>query len=106
MLSTIAILPHLVHAVRTRKPSGSCFAWTLGAVCSTVWFAYGVFSRDFLVAAPGFVTIPVGLVLATWAHRERTTVEALPPMVVLPSWEPPLDVVRAGDTIEMPRIVA
>ncbi len=106
MLSTIAIVPHLLHAVRMRKPSGSPFAWGLGAVCSTVWFAYGLVDGDLLVAAPGLVTIPVGLLLAAWSHRERVADVVLPAMVVLPPWEPPLDAVRNGDTIEMPRVVA
>ncbi|NYD42239.1 hypothetical protein [Nocardioides panaciterrulae] len=106
LLSTVAIVPHLLLAVRMRKPSGSPFAWSLGAVCSAVWFAYGLVDGDFLVAAPGLVTIPVGLLLAAWSHREQEAPAALPAMVVLPPWEPPLDVVRAGDTIEMPRVVA
>ena len=106
MLSAVTIVPHLVHAIRTRKPSGSPLAWSLGAVCSVVWFVYGLAGRDLLVAAPGLVTIPVGVVLAAWAHRERDLTEALPPMVIVPAWEPPVDACRAGDTLEMPRIVA
>lgn len=105
-LSAITIVPHLLHAVRTRKPSGSWLAWALGVVCSTVWVAYGVLARDLLVAAPGLVTIPVGVVLAAWARRERVVAEPLPPMVILPPWEPPIESCRNGDTLEMPRVVA
>lgn len=105
-LSAITIIPHLLHAVRTRKPSGSWLAWALGVVCSTVWFAYGVFAHDPLVAAPGLVTIPVGAVLAAWARREALGSAPVPPMVIVPAWEPPVDACRAGDTLEMPRIVA
>ena len=105
MLSAVTVVPHLTHAVRSRKPSGSPLAWALGVVCSTVWFVYGVVARDPLVAAPGLVTIPVGAVLAAWAHREARR-GAVPPMVIVPAWEPPADAVRNGDTLEMPRIVA
>ncbi|MFC4786424.1 hypothetical protein ACT8ZV_18250 [Nocardioides sp. MAHUQ-72] len=106
MLSAVTMIPHLAHAVRTRKPSGSPLAWTLGAVCSTVWFVYGVADRDLLVAAPGLVTIPIGVVLAAWAHRERVAAQLQPPMVIVPAWEPPVEGYRAGDTLEMPRVVA
>jgi hypothetical protein len=105
-LSAVTIVPHLMHAVRTRKPAGSPLAWALGAVCSVVWFAYGVVDRDLLVAAPGLVTIPIGVVLASWAFREARAAAAVPPMVIVPAWEPPVDAVRNGDTLEMPRIVA
>jgi hypothetical protein len=105
-LSAVTVLPHLLHAVRTRQPSGSWLAWALGVVCSTVWVLYGLLARDLLVAAPGLVTIPVGVVLAAWARRGATAGAALPPMVIVPPWEPPVDACRAGDTLEMPRIVA
>lgn len=98
------MVPHLTHAVRTRKPAGSPLAWALTAVCSTVWFAYGLAGGDLLVAAPGLVTIPIGCVLAAWTRRERAG--SLPPMVIVPPWEPPVEACRAGDTLEMPRIVA
>lgn len=105
-LSAVTIVPHLLHAVRTRKPSGSWLAWALGVVCSTVWVLYGLLARDLLVAAPGLVTIPVGVVLAAWARRETAVADSVPPMVIVPPWEPPVDACRAGDTLEMPRVVA
>lgn len=66
VLSTLTLLPHLAHAVRTRQPSGSTFGWALGAVASTAWFAYGIGIGDLAVAAPGFITIPAGVALAGW----------------------------------------
>jgi len=115
VLSTVTMLPHLAHAVRTRKPHGSAFAWTVGAVGSTAWFVYGLGIGDLLLAAPGFVTIPVGFFLAAWSAREERRVEPLrlvpdvadePSATVLfvPEWD--LALASAGDTLEMPKIVA
>ena len=121
VLSTVTMLPHLTHALRTRKPHGSAFAWVVGAVASTAWFVYGIGIGDLLVAAPGFVTIPVGFFLAAWsAHEERkvaplqvVTDEPSPvafmpeqpsSVVLVPDWD--LALASAGDTLEMPRIVA
>ena len=115
VLSTVTMLPHLAHAVRTRKPHGSAFAWMVGAVASTAWFIYGVGIGDLLVAAPGFVTIPIGFFLAAWSAREERRVESLglvldapaessSSVVFVPEWE--LARTSAGDTLEMPRIVA
>ncbi|WP_148573530.1 hypothetical protein [Nocardioides caldifontis] len=110
----MTMLPHLMHAVRTRKPHGSAFAWLVGAVASTTWFVYGLGIGDLLVAAPGFVTVPIGFFLAAWAAREERRLEELPLAVVpeqaassvvfLPDWD--LSRASAGDTLEMPRIVA
>jgi uncharacterized protein with PQ loop repeat len=111
LLSTVTMLPHLAHAVRTRKPHGSAFAWTVGAVASTAWFLYGVGIGDLLVAAPGFVTIPIGFFLAVWSAREERRVAPLrlvqvePPssVVFVPEWSA---LASTGDTLEMPKIVA
>lgn len=112
VLSTVAMLPHLTQALRTREPAGSPVAWALGAACSMVWFAYGLATHDLLVAAPGLVTIPVGLMLATWTHRNQRydlisdlDDAALASMVIVPDWEAP-EGYRAGDTLELPRIYA
>lgn len=66
LLSTLTLLPHLLQAVRTRRPSGSAFGWALGTASSVLWFAYGVIAGDLVVAAPGVVTIPAGSALAIW----------------------------------------
>jgi uncharacterized protein with PQ loop repeat len=105
LLSTISMLPHLIHAIRNRRPAGTAFAWSLGAVTAGVWFVYGFAIGDVLVAAPGFVTIPVGLGLALWCVTEGRAEETVVPMVIVPTWEPEGGH-RAGDTLEMPRIVA
>ena len=111
LLSTVTMLPHLTHALRTRKPHGSSFAWTVGAVASTAWFVYGVGIGDLLVAAPGFVTVPIGFFLAVWSAREErrgASLELVPdepsPVVFVQEWA--LARASAGDTLEMPRIVA
>jgi uncharacterized protein with PQ loop repeat len=115
VLSTVTMLPHLTHAVRTRKPHGSAFAWLIGAVASTVWFVYGVGIGDLLMAAPGLVTVPVGFFLAIWSAREERRVTSLrlvvdessgtdSSVVFVPDWD--LARASAGDTLEMPRIVA
>ena len=121
LLSTVTMLPHLTHALRTRKPHGSAFAWAVGAVASTAWFVYGIGIGDLLVAAPGFVTIPVGFFLAAWSAREERKVAPLQlvndepgvvafmpeqssSLALVPDWD--LALASAGDTLEMPRIVA
>jgi len=116
VLSTLTMLPHLAHAVRTRRPHGSAFAWLVGAVSSTAWFVYGIGTGDLLVAAPGLVTIPVGFFLAAWSAREERRVEQLAQVeslveapvesavVLAPAWDRAL--ASAGDTLEMPRIAA
>ena len=102
VLSTTAMLPHLVHALRHRHPSGSTAGWMVGALSSAIWFAYGIDRHDLLQAAPGFVTVPVGAFLTGWclliARRpgRRLTVPEVPVQVV-----PDL-----GDTLELPRISA
>jgi uncharacterized protein with PQ loop repeat len=105
LLSTISMLPHLIHAIRNRRPAGTAFAWSLGAVTAGVWFVYGFAIGDVLVAAPGFVTVPVGLGLAVWCAAEARAQDTVAPMVIVPTWEPEGGH-RAGDTLEMPRIVA
>jgi hypothetical protein len=105
LLSTLSLLPHLFDAIRNRRPAGSPLAWSFGAVSSGVWFVYGLAVGDVLVAAPGFVTIPVGLGLALWCAAARRGDESVPAMVIVPAWEPGGGY-RAGDTLELPRIVA
>ena len=128
VLSTTAMLPHLVHALRHRRPSGSTTGWMVGAMSSTIWFAYGIDRHDLLQAAPGFVTVPVGAFLTGWclltAHRSHRalTVPDVPvladlPMVATPELamvEPVTEIFRPavshrpdpGDTLELPRISA
>jgi uncharacterized protein with PQ loop repeat len=71
LVSTITIVPHVVHAMRTRQPGGSPLAWVMGVTGSTIWSFYGIASGDLLVGAPGLVTIPCGLLLAIWSLRGR-----------------------------------
>ena len=100
LFSTITILPHLARAIRTRRPGGSPLAWAMGAAGSVVWLTYGIASGDLLVGAPGFVTIPAGVLLTIWSSREaRPVVVAVPdPVTVHPIEEalPP--------TLEMPAV--
>lgn len=113
-LSTVAMTPHVLHAVRTRRPAGSTFAWALGGTTASVWMLYGLLNGDFLVAAPGLVTVPSNFVLAVWCSRMRVVGDVSDvtaaddhdmSMVVVPDWEP-VGGFRGGDTLEMPRIVA
>jgi hypothetical protein len=133
VLSTTAMLPHLVHALRHRHPSGSTTGWMVGALSSVIWFAYGIDRHDLLQAAPGFVTVPVGAFLTGWclliARRSgrRLTVPEIPVQAVpeVPALaaadapaagaaEPLTDYLRPlphhlrelGDTLELPRISA
>jgi hypothetical protein len=69
LISTVTIVPHVLHALRTRKPGGSPLAWALGAIGSVVWLAYGIASGDFIVGAPGLITIPCGVFLAVSSTR-------------------------------------
>ena len=114
-LSTIAMVPHLLHAVRNRRPSGSAFAWLFGAFAAGIWVVYGLAIDDLLVAAPGFVTMPAGLVLGLWCHWEagRTTARSTTaaeevgggPAYLPDRWEA-LPGASAGDTLEIPRVFA
>jgi len=124
VLSTTAMLPHLVHALRHRRPSGSTTGWMVGAMSSTIWFAYGIDRHDLLQAAPGFVTVPVGVFLTGWclltAHRSHRalTVPDVPvrttPDLAMVAPEPVTEIFRPaaahrpdhGDTLELPRISA
>jgi hypothetical protein len=121
-LSTTAMLPHLVHALRHRRPSGSTTGWMVGAMSSIIWFAYGIDRHDLLQAAPGFVTVPVGVFLTGWclltAHRSHralslSVVPPAPELAVVGSADPVAELLRAkaanapaGDTLELPRISA
>ncbi|MEV1288781.1 hypothetical protein [Micromonospora sp. NPDC049679] len=78
VLSTVAVLPHLTQAIRERRPSGSAFGWTLGALCGLLWLAYGILTDNMIVGAPGWITVPVGAALALWCWKdERSPVMAL-----------------------------
>lgn len=72
LVSTTTIVPHVIHAMRTRRPGGSPVAWVMGVTGSTIWLLYGLTSGDVLVGAPGLVTIPCGLLLAIWSLKGET----------------------------------
>lgn len=118
--STIFMFPHLANAIRHRRPAGTAFAWALTTCQSLTWMLYGLLDNDPLVAAPGFVTVPVGLTLTVWAlvvargarsdarlqavAAVGSPVEALQEMVAA---MPPAGSERSlGDTLELPRVVA
>lgn len=69
LISTITIVPHVLHALRTKTPGGSPLAWGMGVAGSAVWLVYGIASHDLLVGAPGVVTVPCGLFLAASSTR-------------------------------------
>jgi hypothetical protein len=71
LLATVAILPHLVQAVRDRRPSGSPYGWALGAATAALWLAYGWTTHTPQIGAPGYVTFPVSVVLGVWSLRTR-----------------------------------
>lgn len=114
LVSAVSSMPHLAHALRNRKPQGSTFAWFFGAFSSGIWFVYGFAGGGVLVAAPGFVTIPIGVGMGLWCHRvaQQTAMPALAnapapvmasEMYVPEEWEH-LTYASAGDTLKMPRI--
>ena len=69
LISTVVMLPHLVHAIRHRRPSGATCGWLVGALSGSTWGLYGVASGDLLVAAPNFVNVPANLILFGWSLR-------------------------------------
>jgi len=69
LISTVTILPHVAQTLQTKKAGGSPLAWAMGVTGSTVWLAYGIASGDFLVGAPGLITIPCGLFLVASSRR-------------------------------------
>lgn len=71
VLSTVTILPHVWHALRNHRPGGSTLAWALGAAGSAVWMVYGLIEGDVVMASPGIVTVPCGLLLSIWSAREQ-----------------------------------
>lgn len=71
LLSTIQALPHLMVAVKDRKPSGSPLGWLLSVVGTVVWMSYGFVSHDVWLMLPGFVTVPVGSTMCVWAWRSK-----------------------------------
>ena len=84
VFSTITLVPHVAHAMRSGVPGGSPMGWTLSFGGSTVWGVYGVVAHDLLVAAPGLVTIPCGLLLAVWSVRNHLRRAAEIPVVEAP----------------------
>ncbi|GAA4346317.1 hypothetical protein [Angustibacter luteus] len=76
LLATVAILPHLVQAIRERRPSGSPYGWALGAATAALWLSYGWVTSTPEIGAPGYVTFPVSVVLGVWAWREQRTAAA------------------------------
>lgn len=105
LVSTITIVPHVLHATRNKQPSGSPLAWVMGTAGSTIWLLYGLAAGDLLVAAPGLVTIPCGLLLAIWSLRGRRETRVEPdvsvPVFVPDEW---LGGSISGDTREMPAV--
>src|SRR3954454_16685354 len=63
------MLPHLVHAIRHRRPSGAPLGWLVGALSGSTWALYGIAAGDLLVAAPNFLNVPANLILAVWSTR-------------------------------------
>ena len=73
LLATVAVLPHLVQAIRERRPSGSPYGWALGAATAALWLSYGWVTSTPEIGAPGYVTFPVSVALGVWAWREQRT---------------------------------
>jgi len=116
-VSTLSMLPHLLHAARARKPSGSAGAWLLGALSGSIWMVYGVASGNLLVAAPSLVSVPAGLFLSVWclvrargSGRSSTALRRPLPAQgheTVQAYAVPGDLWRnvPDDTLEMPRLV-
>jgi hypothetical protein len=114
------MLPHLANAIRDRRPAGTAFAWALTTCQSLTWMLYGLADNDVLVAAPGFVTVPIGTALTVWAfvaaRGPRRTTSAAPVLTPASPVEALQEIVAAmpsgaaqreiGDTLELPRVVA
>jgi uncharacterized protein with PQ loop repeat len=79
-LTTIFMVPHLVAAMRARRPTGTALAWGITALQSSVWTLYGILAQDALVAAPGIVTIPIGVTLTVWALLDTRSRRLLAPL--------------------------
>jgi hypothetical protein len=77
LVSTTTIVPHVLRGMRTKQPGGSPLAWSLGVAGSTIWLVYGIVAGDFLVGAPGLITIPCGLLLAVWSMRAAVVAESV-----------------------------
>lgn len=119
-LSTVFMLPHLANAIRDRRPAGTAFAWALTTCQSLTWMLYGLADDDVLVAAPGFVTVPIGTALTVWAFAAargaRKASAAAPVIATASPVEALQEIVAAmpsvgldreiGDTLELPRVVA
>ena len=71
VLATVAILPHLVQAIRERRPSGSPSGWALGGINAGLWLTYGLMMHTPEIGAPGWVTCPVSAVLGVWSWRHQ-----------------------------------
>ena len=84
VFSTVTLIPHVAHAIRSGRPGGSPSGWVLSFGGSMVWGVYGIAGHDLLVAAPGLVTVPCGLLLAGWSildHVRRSAATLLAPRV-------------------------
>jgi hypothetical protein len=98
LISTVTIVPHVIHTLQTKKPGGSPLAWALGAIGSTVWLAYGIASGDLLVGAPGLVTVPCGLFLAASSARAALAARRVGRVIsIVPEPRAPLPLDAAGD---------
>lgn len=97
VLATVSIVPHLVEAIRTRKPGGSVAGWLMGAVCGAIWIVYGLMAGTPEVGAPGWVTVPIGFVLGFWIMREKkATARREAARKVHPAFATKADLVKAA----------
>ena len=71
VLATVSIVPHLIEAVRSRKPGGSVTGWLLGAAGGVIWVVYGLMCGTPEVGAPGWLTVPISVVLGMWVWRDN-----------------------------------
>jgi hypothetical protein len=77
VLSTVVMLPHLVHAIRARRPSGAPLAWFVGALAGSTWGLYGIASGDLLVATPNLISVPANVFLGAWCLRSARAARRL-----------------------------
>ncbi|MGV8846501.1 MAG: hypothetical protein ACOH1Y_09270 [Propionicimonas sp.] len=76
ILTAVSIVPHLMQAIRTRRPVGSVLGWCLSSASGGFWLAYGLVAHMPEIGAPGWVTVPVSTVLAVWVLIAARSVKA------------------------------